>query len=95
MSAPPGLAPLVEMVEQAPTLADAVARLRSVLPNLKVMALDAADLKDEAPVAAGARRALYLAASDGHCWRMTADPGEAAAIFVAEHATAPATGART
>jgi hypothetical protein len=84
MSAAPGLAPLVELVEAAPTLREAAARLRSLLPNLKVLTMDAADLKDESPVASGATRALYLAASDGHCWRLTADPGEAAAIFVAE-----------
>jgi hypothetical protein len=92
VSAPPGLAPLVELIEQAPTLAEAVARLRTVLPNLKVMPLDASDLKDESPVASGASRSIYLAASDGHCWRMTNDPAEAAALFVTEHA--PVAGAR-
>ena len=86
MSASPGLAPLVELMEAAPTLRDAVARLRSLLPNLKVMPMEAADLKDETPVASGATRALFLAASDGHCWRLTHDPAEAAALFVAERA---------
>jgi hypothetical protein len=92
VSAAPGLAPLVEMIEAAPTLREAAARLRTLLPNLKVLAMDAADLKDESPVASGATRALYLAASDGHCWRLTADPGEAAAIFVAERPAVAAAG---
>ncbi|MCK7499379.1 MAG: hypothetical protein MZW92_59795 [Comamonadaceae bacterium] len=37
--------------------------------------------------------ALWLGASDGHCWQITADPTHAGALFVADRALTPRTGA--
>jgi hypothetical protein len=43
-------------------------------------------MRAETPAALGQRRALYLGASDGHCWQVTSDLAQAAGLFVADRA---------
>ncbi len=76
------LAPLLTLLQGTRQSADAVRLLRQALPRLRVQALDAADLAGETPAARDEHWSLYLAASDGHCWRMTTEAAEAAAVFV-------------
>jgi hypothetical protein len=72
------------IAEQAASVRDAAATLRQQLAPLRVVVVDTADMRDEAPAARGARHDLYLGASDGHCWRMTSDLALAQALFIAE-----------
>jgi hypothetical protein len=83
------LAPLLALLDGCRHPAEAVQRLRQVLPRMRIQALDPADLADEKPVATSPAWQLFLAASDGHCWRMTDNTVEAAAVFVVPAGAAP------
>ncbi|MCE4556782.1 hypothetical protein [Pelomonas cellulosilytica] len=61
---------------------EAAALLRQRFAPMRVVVVDSFDMRAEKPAAQGARRALYLAASDGHCWSVTADPTEAVGLFL-------------
>lgn len=77
----------VTLADSAATTRDAVTALRQRFPALRVSAVDSLDMRDETPVAQGRLRTLWLGASDGHCWRVTNDPAQAAALFIAEGGT--------
>ena len=68
---------------QAANVREAASALRTQLAPLRVMVVDAQDLRDEPPAASDERHHLYLGASDGHCWAITQDPAQAAALFIA------------
>ena len=63
---------------------DAAATLRAACAPLRVVVVDALDMRGETPAAVGSRRLLYLGASDGHCWSVTADLAQAAGLFIAD-----------
>lgn len=84
--APEELQRALTLADAAASVRDAAAALRAAWPGLRVLVVDAFDLRHETPAARGTKRTLYCAASDGHCWQLTADPAGAAALFVAEHA---------
>jgi hypothetical protein len=65
-------------------LREAAAALRVRFAPLRVVVVDAFDMRGERAAAQGAKRALYLGASDGHCWAVTADPARAAGLFIAD-----------
>jgi hypothetical protein len=78
-------------LEQALALADAqgsareaAAALRAAYAGLRVVVVDAFDMRDETPAARGTHCLLFLGASDGHCWTVTADARQAAGLFVAD-----------
>ena len=52
--------------------------------NLRVVIVDAIDMRSETPAAVGTNRQLYLGASDGHCWSVTSDAGRVCGFFIAE-----------
>jgi hypothetical protein len=73
-----------EMVGWAPSLRDAAAQWRARYPAIRALPMDAMDLRDETPsVRLGARR-IYLAASQGHCWRITQQPEEANVLILTQ-----------
>jgi len=74
------------IADGAPTVREAAAALRSRFAPLRVVVVDAFDMRSETPAVTGTRRALYLGASDGHCWTVTADAAQAAGLFVADRA---------
>lgn len=78
------LAEAATIAEHAATVREAAAALRTRFAPLRVVVVDAFDMRNETPAVAGARRALYLGASDGHCWTVTADASQAAGLFVAD-----------
>lgn len=78
------LAEAAAIAEGAATVREAAAALRSRFAPLRVVVVDAFDMRGETPAAAGARRALYYGASDGHCWTVTADASQAAGLFIAD-----------
>ncbi len=68
---------------QTSSVREAATALRTRLAPLRVMVVDAQDMRDEAPAASDERHHLYLGASDGHCWAITNDPAQAAGLFIA------------
>lgn len=70
--------------EAAASVREAAAAIRAQLPGLRVVVVDAFDMRGETPAARGARRALYYGASDGHCWQVTADPAQAVGLFISD-----------
>jgi hypothetical protein len=79
------------LLEEALGLADAAASVREAatalrqrFAPLRVIVVDAMDMRHEQPAIASARRALYLGASDGHCWTVTADPAQAAGFYLVD-----------
>jgi hypothetical protein len=80
------LAQALTLADTAPSVREAAATLRLQFAHLKVVVVDAFDMRAEIPAAQGLRRALYLGASDGHCWQVTQDPAQAVGLFIADRA---------
>jgi hypothetical protein len=74
----------LRLAEAAPTVREAAAVLRQQLAPLRVMVVDAFDMRGEAPLAQGTRRVLWGAASDGHCWSVSSDAGAIAGLYLAD-----------
>lgn len=74
----------VTLADAAASTREAVTALRQRFPALRVSAVDSIDMRGEAPAARGRSRTFWMGATDGHCWRITAEPAEAAALFIAE-----------
>lgn len=72
------------LAEASASLREAAAALRARFAPLRVVVVDALDMRGETPAASGQRHALYLGASDGHCWQVTQDPARAAGLFITE-----------
>ncbi len=74
-----------EMFGVAPSLRDAAALWRTRHPDVRVVLVDAMDMRDETPVLQlGGSRRLYLAATNGHCWSITRQPEEATALILTQ-----------
>ena len=72
------------LAESAATVRDAARVLREHYSLLRVVVVDAFDMRGEAPAARGLKRQLYFGASDGHCWAVTGDAAQAAGLFIAD-----------
>ncbi|PXW94408.1 hypothetical protein C7444_114107 [Sphaerotilus hippei] len=72
------------LAEAAATVREAAAALRTRFAPMRIVVVDAFDMRAETPAAQGERRALYLGASDGHCWQVTADPARAVGFFISD-----------
>ena len=78
------LAEAVRLADASAGVRDAATALRQRFTGLRVVVVDAFDMRGETPAARGARRDLYLGTSDGHCWQMTNDPAVAQGLFVCD-----------
>jgi hypothetical protein len=78
------LAEAVSLADAAGTVREAAAALRARFAPLRVVVVDALDMRGEPAAATGAKRTLHLGASDGHCWTVTTDPAQAAGLFIAD-----------
>jgi hypothetical protein len=76
------------VADAADTVRQAAAALRERFAPLRVIVVDAMDMRHETPAATGTRRVLYLGASDGHCWAVTTDPAQAAGFYLVDKAAA-------
>lgn len=83
-STPPDCAEALAVAEAAASVREAAQALRERYAPLRIVVVDAFDMRHEQPAAAGVRRLLYYGASDGHCWQVTNDPSLAAGLFVAD-----------
>ena len=73
-----------ELVGTAVTLRDAATIWRSQHPEMKVVLVDAMDMRDEKPALLLGARKVYLATSNGHCWSVTEQPEEADALILTQ-----------
>jgi hypothetical protein len=78
------LAEAAAIADGAASVREAAAALRTRFAPLRVVVVDSFDMRSETPAVTGTRRALYLGASDGHCWTVTADATQAAGLFIAD-----------
>lgn len=78
------LSEAMTIADSAEGVREAAAALRERFAGLRVVVVDAFDMRTETPAAVGQRRQLYLGASDGHCWSVTTDAGQASGLFITE-----------
>jgi hypothetical protein len=74
----------IALADSASTVREAALLLRERYAPLKVVVVDAFDMREETPAATGTKRLLWGAASDGHCWQVTADLGQVAGLYLAD-----------
>jgi hypothetical protein len=72
------------IADGAASVREAAAALRTRFAALRVVVVDAFDMRGEAPAALGAHRQLHLGTSDGHCWAVTADAAQATGLFISD-----------
>jgi hypothetical protein len=73
-----------EVIGAAPSLRDAAAIWRARDPAIRVVLVDAMDMRDETPALLLGTRRVYLATSNGHCWSVTDQPDEATALILTQ-----------
>jgi len=73
-----------EVIGTASSLREAASILRAQDPALRVVLVDATDMRDETPEQLLGARRYYLARSSGHCWSITREPLEATALILTE-----------
>jgi hypothetical protein len=72
-----------QILTSAATVRAAATEIRTQLAPLRTLVLDAFDLRAEQPVMRLPQdRAIYLMATDGHCWSVTAEPQAANALVL-------------
>lgn len=74
----------MKIADAASGVREAAAALRTRFAEMRVVVVDAFDMRSETPAAVGTKRQLYLGASDGHCWSVTHDAGQACGFYIAE-----------
>ena len=74
----------MKIADAASGVREAAAALRTRFAEMRVVVVDAFDMRSETPAAVGTKRQLYLGASDAHCWSVTHDAGQACGFFIAE-----------
>jgi len=74
-----------EVFGAAASLREAASTWRTRHPDVRVVLVDAMDMRDEVPalLLGGARRA-YLASTNGHCWSITQQPQDATAFILTQ-----------
>ena len=73
-----------EVIAAASSLREAAATWRARESDMRVVVVDAVDMRDEIPVLQLGNRRVYLAASSGHCWHITQQPLDATALLLAQ-----------
>ncbi|MDO9199133.1 hypothetical protein [Rhodoferax sp.] len=73
-----------EVIGAASSLRDAAAIWRARHPDMRVVLVDAADMRDEIPALMLGSRRVYLATSSGLCMHITQQPEEATALILTQ-----------
>lgn len=73
-----------EVIGAAPSLRDAAAIWRARHPDMRVVLVDAVDMRDEIPAQLLGSRRVYLATSSGVCWHITQQPSDATALILTQ-----------
>ena len=74
------------IAEGAPSVREAATALRARFAPMRIVLVDAFDMRGETPAALGPLRQLHLGASDGHCWAVTTDAAQATGLFISDRA---------
>lgn len=85
-AAPLDITSALALADTSATVREAAAALRERFAPMRVVVVDAFDMRGETPAAQGTRCTLYYGASDGHCWQVTSDPAAAAGFFITDRA---------
>jgi len=73
-----------KVMAAAATVREAAANWRARDPAMRVVVVDAMDMRGETPALRLGSRSLYLATSDGHCWSITQQPDAATALILSQ-----------
>ena len=73
-----------EVIGAAASLRDAAALWRARDPAMRVVLVDAMDMRDETPALRLGARSVYLASTNGHCWSVTDKPDDATALILTQ-----------
>ena len=73
-----------EVIGAASSLRDAAALWRARDPAMRVVLVDAMDMRDETPALLLGARKVYLASTNGHCWSVTNQPDAADALILTQ-----------
>ena len=73
-----------EVVSAAASVREAAAIWRTRDPAMRVVVVDAMDMRDETPALVLGARRVFLAASNGHCWTTTQQAAEATALILTQ-----------
>lgn len=73
-----------EVIGAAASLRDAAALWRARDPAMRVVLVDAMDMRDETPALVLGARRVYLASSNGHCWSVTDNAADATALILTQ-----------
>jgi hypothetical protein len=73
-----------EVIGSAASLRDAAAQWRARDPAMRVVLVDAMDMRDETPALRLGARSVYLASTNGHCWSVTDKAADATALILTQ-----------
>jgi DNA-binding IclR family transcriptional regulator len=73
-----------EVLEAAASVREAAATWRTRDPAIRVVVVDAMDMRDETPALTLGQRRVFLATSNGHCWTTTQQAAEATALILTQ-----------
>lgn len=73
-----------EVIGAASSLRDAAALWRARDPAMRVVVVDAMDMRGETPALTLGKRRVFLATSNGHCWSITQQPADATALILTQ-----------
>lgn len=73
-----------EVVAAATSVREAAAVWRARDPAMRVVVVDAMDMRDETPALTLGPRRMFLATSNGHCWTTTQQAVEATALILTQ-----------
>jgi hypothetical protein len=63
---------------------EAAATWRTRDPAMRVVVVDAMDMREETPALTLGQRRIFLATSNGHCWTTTQQAAEATALILTQ-----------
>ena len=72
------------VIGAASSLRDAAALWRARDPAMRVVLVDAMDMRDETPALRLGARSVYLASTNGHCWSVTDKADDATALILTQ-----------
>ena len=73
-----------QVIGAAASLRDAAALWRARDPAMRVVLVDAMDMRDETPALLLGARKVYLASTNGHCWSVTDKADDADALILTQ-----------
>jgi DNA-binding IclR family transcriptional regulator len=73
-----------EVLTAAASVREAAATWRTRDPAMRVVVVDAMDMRDETPALVLGNRRVFLATSNGHCWTTTQQAAEATALILTQ-----------